>query len=77
MKLISFVIILCLLGMYFSMGCNAQEDMERENGLTQFVSQDPEACKSIKIDCTMYNNEQFKFAPFSGPSGCGCKAYRI
>jgi hypothetical protein len=77
MKIVSILIILCLVAMCFAMGCDAQEDQERENGLTHIVSKDPVACKSIKIDCTMYNNEQFKFAPYSDTSGCGCMAYRI
>jgi hypothetical protein len=77
MKIVPFLIILCLLAMCFAMGCDAQEDQERENARTQIVSQDPVACKSIKIDCTMYNNEQYKFAPYSDTSGCGCKAIRI
>jgi hypothetical protein len=77
MKIVSILIILCLVAMCFAMGCDAQEDQEMEMGRTQFVSQDPVACKSIQIDCTMYNNERYKFAPFSDTSGCGCKAIRI
>jgi hypothetical protein len=34
-----------------------------------FVSRDPQACKSIKVDCSGYGNE---FGLFSDQNGCGC-----
>jgi hypothetical protein len=34
-----------------------------------FVSKDPQACKSIKVDCSGYGN---KFGPFSDQNNCGC-----
>jgi hypothetical protein len=45
------------------------------------VSEDPQACKSIKVDCTNYGDQGYfnrpdgiRYMPFSDETGCGCRA---
>jgi hypothetical protein len=55
MKRISFLMLLCIFGTLLSAGCIGfkQDPVQR---MTIVVSNDPTACKSIKIDCSIHNS---------------------
>jgi hypothetical protein len=47
-----------------------------------WVSEDPQACKSIKVDCSNFGDNGYfdradgvRYEPFSDSTGCGCVAY--
>lgn len=73
MKLVSFLMILCLFGMILSAGCSWIPLTEP----TQIVvSKDPTACQSIKIDCSIHEKDNGgSWWPYSDSTGCGCKRY--
>ncbi|HVN73020.1 MAG TPA: hypothetical protein VMT44_00320 [Methanoregula sp.] len=77
-------VLLILLAFFAFMGCDATCKMLSfgcDNIHTVYVSHDPEACKSIKVDCSGYGDNGYfdrvdgvRYNPFSDSSGCGCRA---
>ncbi len=77
--------VLLLLAIIACAGCDAPCKMLGvtcgDNVHTIYVSQDPQACKSIKVDCSGYGDKGFfdradgvMYNPFSDETGCGCRA---
>jgi hypothetical protein len=77
MKIVSFLLILCLITLYFSTGCIHNEKLPAEyQAKAIYVSKDPAACKSIAVDCEIYNADEklhLRWFAFSDESGCGCR----
>ena len=65
---------LCLILFVVSMiaiGCDAMPRTMK----TIYVSTDPVACKSLKIDCSPYRNAVDQSEPFVNEKGCGCSGF--
>jgi hypothetical protein len=70
MKLVSFLMILCLFGMILSAGCDAIPFTQPSKVV---ISNDPTACQSITIDCTAYEKDGGgQWRSYSDNTGCGC-----
>lgn len=86
MKWFAFLVLLLLVGANLTAGC-AEACQYLHIGCddvysTVYISKDPQACKSIKIDCTQYGfkgqavqgESMTTYLPFSDSTGCGCWA---
>jgi hypothetical protein len=70
MKLISFLVIICLFGMIVSAGCDAIPFTQPSKVV---ISKDPAACKSINIDCSDYEKDGGgSWTSYRDNTGCGC-----
>ncbi len=75
MRFVPFLMILCLVSLYFCMGCDEPDLVFTPNDI--YVSKDPAACRSITVDCEIHNTDpklQYRWFAFSDESGCGCRA---
>jgi hypothetical protein len=64
------MMIICLFGMIISAGCDAVPFTKPSKIV---VSKDPTACKSINIECSIYEKEGGTWVPYRDGTGCGCE----